>query len=145
MFGERVKIPAMSRMVRHLSIALALAFVIAFFDLFRPVDVVSWMVQSKVGDENPSGEIVFVEMREETLEGPKGSETLLRAVEQINRAGADATFIDLPLGRLRDNGMMPAQAAGDIDLSTVHLVGRPLNGRDEMPVSYTHLTLPTKA
>ncbi|WP_374406011.1 EAL domain-containing protein [Pelagerythrobacter sp.] len=90
-----------SERLRHAAIAIAIAVVVGLTTLLRPVDITVWSVQAKLFDHTPSGDIVFFEMGQASSPNANagGNRRLLHAIEQLDAAGVERIFIDMPVRR----------------------------------------------
>ena len=84
----------------HVTIALAIALVTALTTLLEPLDTAIWTAQSNLAQRSASGDIVVVDLPAGLPEqgGRSGAaERLVGLIDQIEAAGADRIFLDLPL------------------------------------------------
>ncbi|MEM7689383.1 MAG: EAL domain-containing protein [Pseudomonadota bacterium] len=89
---------------RQSAIAIALAVVIAFMTLLRPLDITFWALQSKLPGHDPSGDIVLIsdDTATSTKSVAAANGLLLRALETLNKAEPRRIVIDTPLRASND-------------------------------------------
>ena len=119
-----LRIPAIPKVARHLVLALALAGSVAFVHLLLPLDVMSWIVQARAGSSTPSKDIVLVKLNQSTIKKDRDAKTLLSALSNIEEAGADQIFLDVPSGKLGAYEDEFASGLNDQLKSNLVLVGR---------------------
>lgn len=82
-------------------ISLAL-FAITFFD---PIDQFLWLIQSRIADRSPSGDVVFVSS-DEVLNDPEDSThryEVASALDELDRRGVGAVFLDITFSSSDDS------------------------------------------
>lgn len=94
MFAKKVKNDRYMRL-RYLLIASILAMLAAGPSLLLPLDILTWALQSKLGQQEASGEIVFVPVPSDILETPESRSTLASTLENIGGLGPDHVYLDL--------------------------------------------------
>ncbi|MXO94930.1 EAL domain-containing protein [Erythrobacter aquimaris] len=124
--------------LQHLLWSGAVAFVMLAMLMLEPVDNFLWLIQSRVANQQPSGEIVFVGSSLD-VEGPSRSaerRQLARALDEIRQAGASKVYIDFVLTK-GDDASADAELASAIkafgtDLSLVDQIKPSLDGKEEL-------------
>ena len=67
--------------------------------LFEPVDQFLWLIQSRIADRHPSGDVVFVGS-DEALNDPTAPERRYKvaaALDELDRLGVGKVFLDVTL------------------------------------------------
>ena len=80
----------------HLAWAVILSSIMAVAMFLEPVDWMIWNLQSRVSDQKPSGEIVFVKA-DSSLSDPNAPSQrvkLAKALDRMRAAGAQRVFVD---------------------------------------------------
>ncbi|MGB3710344.1 MAG: EAL domain-containing protein [Erythrobacter sp.] len=83
------------RRIRYVVVAAVLAVLVSLPNLLSPFDLVAWTMQANIGHDEPSGQIVFVEVPDTVIDDERGLQSLGRSLERLERSGAKATFLDL--------------------------------------------------
>ncbi|MEM6857602.1 MAG: EAL domain-containing protein [Pseudomonadota bacterium] len=93
--------------VRHSAIAIALSVLVALTVSLLPLDLAIWAAQAKFPGEKPSGSIVLVTDKSNAASKSivTTNRLLLRAITNLERAGADRIVIDTPLRASNDAGI----------------------------------------
>ena len=83
--------------LRHLLYAGAIAVALLFFMFLKPIDEFSWIVQSKLVNHAPTGEMVFVGVPHDTTDPALGHrrENLAATLRELDRQGVGKIYIDL--------------------------------------------------
>ncbi len=91
--------------MRHAAIAITLAVVFGLTTFLRPLDITVWSLQAKLFERQPSGDIVYVEMKygEARGEGAEQNRALTKAIQTIANGGAELIVLNMPLRRSRSN------------------------------------------
>ncbi|MBX7539862.1 EAL domain-containing protein [Qipengyuania sphaerica] len=76
-----------------------LAFVLFLIALLEPVDQVAWMLQSRIVDRAPSGDIVFVAAERDMADPnlPQRREELAEALTELERRGVGKVYLDITI------------------------------------------------
>ena len=83
--------------LRHLFWAGLITFVTYAVLLFEPVDQFLWLIQSRIADRHPSGDVVFV-ASDEALNDPTAPERRYKvaaALDELDRLGVGKVFLDV--------------------------------------------------
>jgi EAL domain-containing protein (putative c-di-GMP-specific phosphodiesterase class I) len=83
--------------IRHLVWSTMIAGVLLALGLFNPFDQSTWLFQSKLGGQKPSGDIVYVGASE-NLDDPRLGHRrleLARALEELERRGVGKVYLDI--------------------------------------------------
>lgn len=83
------------RRARYAAIALAIAMLVSWPTLLSPLDRLTWTFQAKVGEGSASGDVVFVEVRDNALASSQDRNQLQSALKTLNESSAKSVFIDL--------------------------------------------------
>lgn len=80
--------------LRYLGAAMALAIACWFSEILIPLDVVAWFTQSKLGQKEVSGEIVFVKLPDNSLNVAQTRNDIVQAIKVLNAGGAKEIYLD---------------------------------------------------
>lgn len=83
--------------VKHLLVSACIALVLFMATLLNPVDQFSWMVQSRLAHQEPSGDIVFVGTERDMADPqlPHRRKELARALRNLEREGVGRVYVDI--------------------------------------------------
>lgn len=90
----------------HLAWAVILSSIMAVALFLEPVDWMIWNLQSRVSDQQPSGEIVFVQA-DSSLSDPNAPSQrvkLAQALDAMRAAGAERVFVDAVFNEPANDG-----------------------------------------
>lgn len=107
MFGEAAPTfdASPSERLRHLLWSLTLATVMAVAMLLEPVDWMIWNLQARISNQNPTGEIVFVQSLSSLSDpsAPSQRIKLARALDRLRAEGTARVYIDAVLSDPANN------------------------------------------
>lgn len=117
--------------LRHVTFAGLITLVLYGVSLLEPADQFLWLIQSRISDRSPTGDIVFVGS-DEALNDPKAPELryeLSAALDELDRRGVGKVFIDIPFTESSDPKADERLARAIADLGPrVTLVDRIVKG-----------------
>ncbi|KWV95632.1 hypothetical protein ASS64_15770 [Erythrobacter sp. AP23] len=90
--------------LRHVLWAGLLSLAMFATYLLEPADQFLWLIQSRIADRSPSGDIVFV-ASDEALNDPKNPQRryeLAAALDELDRQGAGKVFLDITFAESSD-------------------------------------------
>lgn len=98
--------------LRHVAWAGLISLALYTVLLFEPIDQFLWLLQSRVADRNPSGDVVFVASDEELNDPgtPRYRYEIATALDELDRRGVGKVFLDMSFDKSID-------AAADTRLS----------------------------
>ncbi|MBX7513438.1 EAL domain-containing protein [Qipengyuania sp. GH38] len=124
--------------LQHLLWSGAVAFVMLALLMLTPVDQFLWMIQSRLANQQPSGDIVFVGSNAEVEDPSKSSERrrLAEDLAKLREAGASKVYLDFVLAK-GDDPEADARLAATIqsfgeNLILVDQIKQSLDGQEEL-------------
>lgn len=114
------------RRIRYAGVALVVALLVSFPNLLGPLDLVLWTMQSKLGSQEVSGTVAFVEVPDDFSTDSSRVAELSDALDQSRRSGARSAFLDLAPTAERSIQLAAYQAAFASPPEKSFIVSRPV-------------------
>jgi len=127
--GRKTSIRARYRRLRYVIIAALLAVLVSLPNLLSPIDLLTWAFQARLGQQELSGDIVFVEVPDTIFDDDREATKLRQSLAKLNGMGAEALFLDLarPQTSTKSDARLPDFLTG---LRNVFVVVRKVQDRN---------------
>lgn len=132
--AAKAREPAVQRLW-HVVVASGLALLMGWLTLLDPVDQVTWLIQARLVDKEPSGEIAFVGLDPEiaTSTSPQARRNLAKVLDRIRAADPELVVLDVvfeePSDKSADEVLREAIAEYGDSIVLVNRLVDELNGR----------------
>lgn len=127
--------------LRQLALAAVISLLLFGVSLLQPVDQFFWLVQSRIADRAPSGDIVFIGSDDalNDVSAPERRYEVAEALDELDRQGVGKVFLDVAFTESSDPAADQRLARAIADLGPrITLVGRIVEGTlDEFVLAAT--------